>query len=344
MILFMKPMIKNTTICLSISLAAFCLIMAINASAAENKLPEGFGLAAKFPYDRNIENHPSVLLKEDFEIENLDILKKRWENISNKDGKVLELIQDSPPGSKGEKALKMTATLNENTGGHLYKRLSREVDIAFVRFYVKFPKPSAYIHHFVHFGGYNPSTSWPQGGAGERPRGDERVTVGIEPYGFYGKYPPPGAWNFYCYWHEMKVSAGGRYWGNSLAPEKPLLIEEDKWQCVEAMLKLNSAPDKRDGEIALWIDGKLAMHIKKGTPRTQWTGMGFRVVTEGGEPFEGFKWRNNNNLKINFFWLLHYVTENAYRQNNIQNPPEKNSVIFDNIVVATEYIGPIKTE
>lgn len=306
-----------------------------------SELPSGFGLSSKYPGDKDIKSAPSVLLYEDFENCNINGLKKHWEDVSNKDGNVLFLVDDSPLGSGGKQALKMTATLGENTGGHLYKRLPREVDSVFARFYVKFTDP-AYIHHFVTIGGYRPSTSYPQGGAGERPQGDERITVGIEPYGSYGKYPPPGIWNFYCYWHEMKGSADGRFWGNSLKPEKPLQIVPNQWQCVEVMLKLNSEPTTPDGELALWIDGKPELYIKKGVSITKWTGMGFTVVNKNGEPFEGFKWRKNSDLKINFFWLLHYVTENAYRQNNVSNPPQKNSVLFDNIVVATEYIGPIK--
>jgi len=308
--------------------------------AAEPKLPNGYGISAKYPGDFNIQTDPAVLLSEDFE--NNAEFKKHWDEISDKDGKVVSLITDSPEGSNGKQALQMTATLNENTGGHLYKKLPKQVEKAFARFYVKFPSPPAYVHHFVHFGGYNPPTKWPQGGAGERPRGDERITVGIEPYGNYGKYPPPGAWNFYCYWCEMKVSGDGKYWGNSIEPETSLLIQADRWQCVEIMLKLNSKPEEADGELALWLDSELKLYVKKGTPRSNWTGMGFKVVKGNGKPFEGFRWRNNTDLKINFFWLLHYVTENSYRQNNVTNPPLKNTVIFDNIVVATDYIGLIK--
>src|SRR2546428_202355 len=83
-------------------------------------------------------------------------------------------------------------------------------------------------------------------------RGIERVTVGTEPFGEYGKYPPPGAWFFYAYWHEMKGSADGKYWGNGLRPAQPQLVPKDTWQCVELMLQLNSAPEKHDGELALW--------------------------------------------------------------------------------------------
>lgn len=306
------------------------------------KLPEGPGLSAKYPGDAGLARDPAVLLAEDFENGALDTLKKQWSDISNKDGKVLAFSKDVPPGSHGGRSIQMTATLAENTGGHLYTRLPRPVDKAFARFYVKFPKDTGYIHHFVHFGGYNPSTSWPQGGAGERPRGDDRITVGIEPYGHYGKFPAPGAWTFYTYWHEMKISGDRKYWGNALDGPKPTAIPLDRWQCVEVMLQLNSAPDKADGELALWIDGKLETYLKKGVPRGPWDGQGFKTATSGGEPFEGFRWRKSNDLKINFFWLLYYITENAPRQNKVSNPPPTSRVWFDDIVVATEYIGPIK--
>jgi hypothetical protein len=222
--------------------------------------------------------------------------------------------------------------------------LSHEVDRAFARFYVKFAPENDYTHHFVHFGGYRPSTAWPQGGAGERPRGDERVTVGIEPFGEYGKYPAPGAWSFYAYWHEMKVSADNKYWGNGLRPAQPQQIPKDMWQCVEIMLQLNSAPDKHDGELALWLDGKLVAYFAPSTRRGPWSGMGFTLRDEGGEPFEGFNFRTSTDLKINFFWLLHYVTENAARQNKVAKPNPTNRVWFDDIVVATSYIGPVQPQ
>jgi hypothetical protein len=152
--------------------------------------------------------------------------------------------------------------------------------------------------------------------------------------------PPPGQWSFYCYWQEMKVSADGRFWGNGIRPEQPAIVPKGRWQCVETMLKLNSGPDQADGELALWLDGKPVFKVGKGTPIARWTGMGF-ALNSGGEPFEGFRWRNSTDLKINFFWLLHYVTENAAHQNRVANPKRQNRVWFDDIVVATEYVGPI---
>jgi hypothetical protein len=70
--------------------------------------------------------------------------------------------------------------------------------------------------------------------------------------------------------------------------------------------------------------------------------MGFPLLKEGGTPFEGFNWRTNTDLKINFFWLLHYVTPEALRRNKIADVEKENRVLFDHIVVATEYIGPIR--
>jgi hypothetical protein len=313
-----------------------------NLPRRASPLPAGYGLAAKYPGDRDIGRDPHVLFAEDFEEGSLQEVIGRWSEASNKDGKVLALSADVPPGGAGKRSLQMTATLGENTGGHLYKRLPRGVDTLFARFYVRFPSDADYIHHFVHLGGYNPPTDYPQGGAGERPRGDERVTVGIEPHGNYGRNPPPGAWNFYTYWQEMKISADGKYWGNAIGPEEPpLQTPKNRWQCVEVMLKLNSAPEKPDGELALWLDGKPAMHVQQGTPRDDWSGMGFRVRKTGGAPFEGFRWRRSDELKINFFWLLFYVTENAGRQNHVEKPNPVSRVWFDDIVVSTEYIGPI---
>lgn len=303
-------------------------------------LPQGPGLASRYPGDDGLSAHPSVILVEGFEVDAIEELEARWESISNQDGRVLGLSDDVPAPGSGRRSLQLTAHPGADTGGHLYRRLPRAADKAFVRFYVKFPKSANYVHHFVHFGGYNPATPWPQGGAGERPRGDDRVTVGIEPFGRNGSVPPPGEWNFYAYWHEMKISAGNRYWGNGLSPARPQAVPEDRWQCVEAMLQLNDV-GKPNGRLALWLDGALVADIHEGVARDRWTGMGFNLVDRGGEPFEGFDFRTSDDLKINFFWLLYYVTEQSLTRNKVDDPGRPCIVLFDHVVVATEYLGPL---
>lgn len=303
-------------------------------------LPEGHGLSARYPRDRGVRNDSAVLLFEDFETGSIDDLATRWESVSNKDGAVLAFDEGVP--AAGQRGLRLTATPGQNEGGHLYTRLGREVDRLFLRFYVRFPEPAGYVHHFVSLGGYRPSTPWPQGGAGERPRGDDRVTVGIEPTGRNGDVPPPGDWNFYAYWHEMKVSARNRYWGNSMTPAERLPVPSGPWQCVEVMMGLNT-PGRRDGRLALWLDGRLVADFHEGVRRGPWTGMGF-VLDETGEPFEGFDFRTTDELKLNFVNLLLYLTESNQRRNRAANPERPTVVVFDQVVAATEYIGPILVE
>jgi len=312
------------------------------SNSKEEQSDDTKGLAAKYPGDAGIERDSHVLFAENFETGSIQEVGKRWGSISNEGGKVMAFSSDSPSASAGARSLQMTATLGENTGGHLYTRLPRGEEKVFARFYVKFAADAGYIHHFVTLGGYNPPTSWPQGGAGERPRGDDRFTAGIEPYGSYGKYAAPGAWNFYAYWPEMKVSADGKYWGQSLTALQPALVPRDRWQCVEVMLQCNSAPDKSDGALALWLDGQPVARFSPGARRSPWTGMGFSLTEQEGEPFEGFRWRTSPDLKINFFWLLHYVTDHAARTNNVASPNSINRVSFDDIVISTAYVGPIQ--
>ncbi len=313
------------------------------AAYAGDDLPEGEGLSARYKGDAGIAKDPAVLLAEDFEAVTIDDLGKKWTEVSNQGGKPLAFSDLKPEGSKGKRSLEVTATLGQDTGGHLFAPLARGVECAFARFYVRFAEDADYIHHFVWMGGMNPQTRWPNPQAGVCPKGDERFAVGIEPWGDRGSVPAPGRWNFYVYWHEMKISADGRHWGNGIRPVEDQLAPKARWQCVEFMIRLNR-PGHRDGELALWIDGKLKAHVRKGSPRSEWTGMGFRLLEKGGDPFEGFSWRTDDALKVSNFWLLHYVTENAARQNGVAKPVTENRVWFDDVVVATSYIGPIRAD
>jgi hypothetical protein len=323
------------------ALAAAATTRAGEDAKAPADLPQGAGFAAKTKGDRSIAKDPRVLLAEDFETGEIAELSKRWNEVSNKDGKVLAWNDDRPAASSGKRSLAVTATLGENTGGHLYAQLRRGVERAFARFYVKFAKDAGYEHHFVSMGGHNPPSAWPNPKAGVRPEGNERLTVGIEPFGDRGRAAPPGVWNFYCYWHEMKVSADGRHWGNCLRPLADQQVPRDRWQCVEFMIGLNSDPAKSDGDLALWLDGKLVARFKKGATRSEWTGMGFRLLDRGGEPFEGLRWRTSRDLVLNYFWLLHYVTERSVQAGSSEGQNPVSRVFFDDVVVATEYVGPI---
>jgi hypothetical protein len=310
------------------------------------RLPQGYGLAAKYPGDQDIEKDPEVVFAERFEEPSLEAVKQRWEDVSH--AEIMSLSDDVPPGSAGQHSLLMRHIGGKSSGGHLYRRLTPGYDQLYVRFYVKFDPQCAPIHHFFTVGGYNPSTSYPQGGAGERPRGDERFTTGVEPYG------NDWTWDYYTYWCEMRGSPPrGQTWGNSFIHNPAFKVERGKWICMELMMKMNDV-DAANGEIALWINGRQVSHLGKGFPKGKWVfdkflpaegGEGVRwsdvkggpeaiAFPPGGAPFEGFRWRRDARLKINFLWVLDYITGAAEGQ--------VSKVWFDNIVAARQYIGPLK--
>ncbi|RME94947.1 MAG: hypothetical protein D6766_04550 [Verrucomicrobia bacterium] len=272
-------------------------------------LPSGPGLAAAFPADRGIAGHPDVIFADDFE--NAPPWSG-WQEIRNQGGRVLSVDDPRDPTSRlGRRCLKVTALLGENTGGGL-TRWFEPTERVFIRFYVKFAPDCDYVHHFVTLRANRALTGrerWSGfGGAGEKPAGHERFSTALEPWGNWGRYPPPGRWHFYSYWHEMKPSPDGRYWGNSFTPENQPDIPRDRWICAEFMLRENT-PGRNDGEQAFWIDGRLLGH------------------------WRGINWRKDPVLRANALTLESYVTDRWTRHRT-------NVVWFDNVVIARRYIGP----
>lgn len=303
------------------------------------------GIARKYQGDRGIENDPAVVFSENFDSGSIGAIAERWESVQNKE--ILSLSSDVPEESADGHSLLMTHVGGKGTGAHLYRRLQPGYEKLHIRFYVKFDPQCAPIHHFFHVGGYHPATPWPQGGAGQRPRGDERFSTGVEPHG------DAWVWDYYTYWVEMRGSPPrGQTWGNSFIRDPEWKVERGKWICMELMMKMNEVGDT-NGELALWIDGKRSSYLGKGFPKGRWVydkflpggwGEGVRWSDEkngperlqfprGGSPFEGFRWRRDERLKLNFFWVLLYITKAP--------PDHVSKVWFDNIVVAEEYVGPI---
>jgi hypothetical protein len=265
--------------------------------------PAKGGLASLYPGDEGIERDPRVLFVDDFETGTVEAIGARWGNISKSQN--IRLSDDIHTNSPGNKSIHISKN------GHLYTH-TNGVDTMYARFYVKFHPKTGYIHHFLHLVADRVPTPWPKGGAGETPPGDAKFSTGIEPTGRWGKFPPPGVWNFYTYWYEMKTKWGSVFVG------KEDQIQPGRWYCVEVLLKANSSPDKADGEQAFWVDGELYGR------------------------FGGFRWRTTDKLKINSFWLLFYNTDQPARHNKDPHPESRvMEVWFDDIVIATEYVGPV---
>ncbi len=273
----------------------------------------------------------------------------------DKDGRVLTVSTDVPPGSAGKQSLRMTATEGENSGGHLWKLFDSGVDQMCARFYVKFAPDHPYVHHFVKIGAWKDSPKWPQGEAGYRHAGTKSFQTGVEPGSDWGRNVPPGGWFLYTYWHEMRSWQGPQgtsFYGNGFGPEKPEIAPRGRWTCVEFMVKANSKERLHDGEQAFWIDGRLVGRWAPSTPRGAWVKDHFDVGA--GEPFEGFNWRTTGDVKINTFWLLYYLFTNdddrarsaAWNKAHADDPVNTKtaSVWFDDVVVATAYIGPRRSK
>ena len=290
-------------------------IGSVHSMAAEDKrfpnlastslLPQGSGLAARFKADSGIGADSAVLFADDFENGELG---KQWDEKGS--DKVLSLVRPADDVC-GRKCLKVEAHLGSDQGGGLTKWFEPTTQL-FVRFYVKFDPGCDYVHHFVTLRankGLRGGDKWSGfGGAGICPAGDERFSTALEPWGDWGRLPAPGKWNFYSYWHEMKISGDGKYWGNSFLPAEQDVISKNHWICAEFMLKENT-PGQPDGEQAFWIDGKLLGH------------------------WRGLNWRKTAALRANALTVESYVTDRWTK--NVTN-----TVYFDNVVMARQYIGP----
>jgi hypothetical protein len=286
-----------------------------------------FILVSLLLVDYNVFGQKSgIIFQEDFEAVSIQEMISKWDEAKNSAN--MSFSGDVPAGSPGSQSLVMTYTQGQNTGGHLYKMFPEGYDSLFARFYVKFDASHSPVHHFVHMGGYYPPTTWPQGGAGTRPTGNERFTTGIEPIGDHW------SWDFYTYWMHMRGYADPNYfWGNTFHPDPPAPINRGEWICVELMMKVNDPVDSYNGEQAFWINGEKIHHLGEGFPNGYWVWDKFYPHPDSSA-FEGFQWRNDDQLKINFFWLLYYMTGET---------DQTEKVYFDDVVVSTEYIGPIVT-
>ncbi len=357
------------------------LILTLNMEAQTQKKIEtkifdeiGEGIAAQFPGDIGIENHQSVIFTEDFEAESIEEVVKNWTwSRGTGDHRLFLDSTPEPNGSPGNKSLKMTILRDQDgEGSDLRKIFEGGYEQLYFRFYVKFADDFGFNHHFTSMSGDLNPTTYAKGGAGSRPDQSFSSTIdqSIQNTNLPGPgHSPPGYWFFYTYWPEMHSwqnpdgTTDGRpnpYYGNNFMPKDPIPSKRGEWQCVEIMIRLNSAPDKADGAQAFWIDGELA---GKWDPKEEnpvegyWNGMVFKSDPDhkDAKPFEGFRWRTLEDpeefeaLKINIIRLQNYVSGSSWKQadNYAENNPgfdinlKEATVWKDHIVVATEYIGPI---
>jgi hypothetical protein len=288
-----------------------------------NTAPGG-GIAASYPGDVGIENHPDVVLVERFEETSLPPVFARWTDILN--GAAMSLSSDVPPGSPGTRSLNIPwVGGGVNNGGHLYKLLTTGVDDRlYIRYYIKYPTGGQYDHSGIWMGGHNPPLAWPNPQAGIKPVGNDRFSTAAE------QNPLTARFDHYDYWMGMHQSLDGNYWGNHLLNNPNVQASLGQWTCVEHMVRLNSPTTAFNGEHAIWLQGTKVSHLGQGFPNGTWNG-GIFTQNPGGSPFEGFRWRSDAALKLNWIWLQVYAPDAPSGYSS--------SIKYDHVVLAKSYVG-----
>lgn len=277
--------------------------------------------------DDTVSWKTGIIFREDFESFSINQVQDNWDD--KKYTEDMSFSNDVPEGSKGKQSLMMTYIAGKNEGGHLFKSFPKGYETLYARFYIKFLTRNSKIHHLVKLGGYYPVTQYPQGFAGLKPNGKDFFISGIE-----SPESKDWGWGFYTYWMHMHGSINSKYWGNVFLPESIEIIPKGKWICVEFMIKMNNPVEEFNGEQAFWVNGKKILELGKGFPKIHQNG-GYYKESSSGQEFEGFQWRIDDKLKLNFFWLNYYMTKGV--------EGEIDQILFDDIVISTKYIGPMNS-
>ncbi len=214
-------------------------------------------------------------------------------------------------GGKGSLRLTSIARDGKSSGAGAERWLGDEgYDCVHLRYWIRYADDydQGNLHHTGgSISGVAGTGKWDgMGGAGLRPAGDDNFSTRVEGWRDWRRLPAPGYLHCYTYWMEMQQNPDGHYWGNMLEPAaaERFVPPLGKWLCVEQRVAVNT-PGAADGELAVWLDGRLYLH------------------------YRGLRWRSTGSVRIKRIGLLAYVHE-ARRDN---------TVWFDDVVVATGYIG-----
>jgi hypothetical protein len=290
-------------------------------------LPEGEGLAAKYPGDAGIEEDPAVVFADGFEdIEDVVMdtstyaqQGKRWDNAWG----LVRITRDPANVHSGRQAAEITHRVPRSNGAE--KHLDPGYDTLFLRYYMKYAREFPGCHHTgMAIEGAVPGVNMGSS-TGVRPDGRNHFTALVDTMPTWtGVSPePPGYMDIYCYHMDQ-----GRKWGDIFYPtgdvlpsensgmfgpdfvSRPnLMAERGRWYCYELMVQANT-PGERDGRVAFWVDGQLA-----------------------GD-FPNLRLRSVGILKANYIVIVSYSSS---RHPHVTH-------WYDDVVAATSYIGPQVSE
>ena len=268
------------------------------------------GLASSYPADHGIAKDPRVLFTTGFESSQWPA---EWTSLGNSVAAPVsqDTIRKFHPFQG--KALSAKLIRGRHTALNailkFQAKLGREPEEIYLRYYLRL----ADNWHQTVSGGKMPGISGTYGRSGWGGR-RSNGTTGWSARGLFQKTVPPGnplsgttPVGTYCYHADMAGNYGDNWiWQHGYRG----YLENNRWYCIEQHLKLNT-PGKKDGTLRAWIDGRLAFEKSD------------------------IRFRQNARLNIEQIWM------NVYHGGSSPSPHEQH-LFIDNVVVATEYIGPME--
>ena len=292
---------------------------------------DGSGIASRYPGDKNIASDPAVIFADDFEsYTSVDQIKTRWGNGS---GLTRMRIATEPANVlSGDKSVEFALPVSTTElSCSLWKILSPERDTVYMRMYHKFD-PGYNIPTSNH-NGIRLSAKYPETAGHIPPADGTGFFLFLLQNNVVGPHPgeiSPGFSHLYAYWPRQRSQYGDHWYPDgTVIPYSPTIGNNgewlaypnqypdfrimpnfqpqlDRWYCVELMVHANT-PGQNNGEVKYWIDGRVA-----------------------GD-FPDLNLRSISTLKLDHA----HLTLHAGHSERI------NKKWYDNVVIATNYIGPI---
>lgn len=303
----------------NVIVGALLLAIAATSNAAPPALPSGdSGIASRYVGDASIENDAAVLFFDGFDsyTANSQLTSSgNWNNYFQSSN----ILLDTSQHSSGTKSLRfrMPSTKPEVSNA-IVKTINPARDTLFLRAYTNFAANYAGINSAHN--GLRISANYT--GPGTKPNGNNFMLVELQQVN-YGE-GEPGKTHVYVYHPEQNDSYGENWYPsgrttNGNGPDGgfgPYFIaraetipSRGKWICFELMVQLNTV-GQRDGRIAVWQDGALI---------ADW---------------QNVRFRDSTSVKLDEIQL----------ENGGQGSTQINDKWYDNVVIATSYIGPMSTQ
>jgi len=301
------------------SLLALLATCISSLALAVDPLPEGeTGIAARYPGDSGIASDESVIFSDDFEsYGSANALTGRWDEIFSLSN--FRITSEAGNYYGGSKAVQITVPAGSaEVANELRKVLSPKQDTIFIRTYAMFHPENSVVgssHNGLHVSANYCCPGVPADGT-------NKFGVSMDMFRLDASVPNPGEATVYVY-HPEQRTEWGDYWypdgrvipfdaipgnfGNDFVPRPDFVPVLGRWYSFELMIQAN-APGQRNGRIAIWVDGSLV---------ADWRNLRLRDVST---------------LKLDHFCIGMHA--NATRNKSLRK-------YYDNVVVATSYIGPV---